>query len=494
MKQKLLLFLLVFITSITVLKAQILFEENFESHTLGTGIVGQDLDFVAIGGYPLGVPFSIDASKVNFSDSSNDYIRIDVSAEELQFQDLEGISSVTFDAIDISSQTGDVTINIGKIDFNIDSSCNCSWGTEDFIDISYSLDGGTTFVRVPNHMGNGNVDHTFVPGFTQNTDYDFNLSEVIDPGTAGTLILRLSGFNDSGDEEFEFDDIDIIRNTISVYSEDFSGYDGINGVEFAGDDIGVNGSGIFAATDSGDYPSVSWTLTLSDDEQLENSGDYVKVVNEDGNKVLEYNDLGDNQPVTFDTNTINITGQSDITFGLDINFRETTYESEDFVDVFYSLDGGTTFTLAEDDGNGHTYSGSTITSFGTNEDQKFVKTLSGLTSTNFILRIVTSNDSGNEDYQLDNIKVVSGTTLSTKENTLTGVTIYPIPTKDDGLLNIKSPYVGNTYISLYDISGREVYKTILPSNNVINISNIKSGFYSLIVSQDNKSIIKKIVK
>ncbi|MDO5968272.1 T9SS type A sorting domain-containing protein [Flavivirga aquimarina] len=481
MKQKL-LFTLILITSITVINAQtVLFEEDFESYADQTGIQG--IDAVNVGDYPASTSFTIDSEDLDFSDSSSDYIVI--SNDQLELRDLEGEGVITFDAVDISSQTGNVTINIGTVDFNMRSATS-EWETDDYLDVYYSLDGGDNFVLVPNHMGNGDAVSTFILTTTpaEGASFNFTFSEVIDPVAATSLILEIRAFNDSGDEEFILDDITVSRGGVNLYTQDFSGFT---------DPSGAIGSGSNLSSNSGDYPTVPWTLTLGDAEQLENSGDFVRVGDESGNKVLHFNDLGDNQPVNFDLDAINITGESDITFGLDINFRETTYESEDFIDIFYSLDGGTTFTLAQDDGNGHTYSGSTIDGFGTNEDQEFVQTLSGLTSTNFILRLVASNDSTSEDYQLDNIKVVSGTTLSTNENTLTGVSIYPNPVKG-GLLNIKPQDKGNTDITLYDISGREVYKTILPLNNVIDISNIQSGLYTLIVVQDNKTLKKKIVK
>ncbi|MEP1487449.1 MAG: T9SS type A sorting domain-containing protein [Algibacter sp.] len=481
MKQKL-LFTLILMTSITLINAQtVLFEEDFESYADQTGIRG--IDAVNVGDYPVSTPFIIDGEDLDFSDSSSDYIVI--SNDQLELRDLEGEGVITFDAVDISSQTGNITVNIGTVDFSMRSTTS-EWETDDYLDVYYSLDGGDNFVLVPNHMGNGDAISTFVLTTTpaEGASFNFTFSEIIDPLAATSLILEIRAFNDSGDEEFILDDITVSRGGVNLYTQDFSGF---------ADPSGVIGSGSEVFSNSGDYPTVPWTLILEDDGQLENSGDFVRVEDEGGNNVLEFNDLGDNQPVNFDIDVIDIAGQPDITFGLDINFRETTYEVEDFIDIFYSLDGGTTFTLAQDDGNGHTYSGSTIGGFGTNEDQEFVQTLSGLTSSNFILRIVASNDSTSEDYQLDNIKVVSGTTLSTNENILIGVTIYPNPIKD-GLLNIKPQHKGHTDVALYDISGREVYKTILPLSNVIDISNIQSGLYTLIVVQDNKTLKKKIVK
>lgn len=486
MKEKL-LFTLILITSITVINAQtVLFEEDFESYADQTGIRG--IDAVNVGDYPSSTPFTINGEDLDFSDSSSDYIVI--SNDQLELRDLEGEGVITFDAVDISSQTGNVTINIGTVDFSMRSATS-EWETDDYLDVYYSLDGGDNFVLVPNHMGNGDAISTFVLTTTpaEGASFNFTFSEIIDPVTATSLILEIRAYNDSGDEEFILDDITISRGGVNLYTQDFSGFT---------DPSGVIGSGSDVISNSGDYPSgvTKWTLTPASNDQLESSNDGVLVDDESGTNVLGYNDLN-GEEVTFDTQNIDISGQTNITLGFDINFRTTTYESdpEDYVDVFYSIDGGT-FILLQDDGSGHTFGGAAIDAFvngGSGEDQQFVETLNGVSGTNLILRIVAINDSSNEDYQLDNIQVVSGTTLSINENTLTGVSIYPNPVKG-GLLNIKPQDKGNTDITLYDISGREVYKTILPLSNVIDISNIQSGLYTLIVVQDNKTLKKKIVK
>jgi len=187
MKNKL-LFLLSIILSCTAVNAQaLLWEENFDSYTEDTGIRG--IDATPIGGYPEGVPFIIDASDTDFSDSSSDYIKIDVSSsgtKELQMRDLEGEGVVTFDGIDISSETGDITISLGKVDYNMRATDN-AWDFDEYIDLSYSLDGGDTFIIFTNHMGNGDEDHTFIsppepvdPIEREGLDFDFEFSETFE--------------------------------------------------------------------------------------------------------------------------------------------------------------------------------------------------------------------------------------------------------------------------------------------------------------------------
>ena len=418
-------------------------------------------------------------------ENDNDYIRI--SSEELQVRDTDGEVIITFAAVDISGGTGDVIISFGDLDFNIRSSSS-NWTIGDYIDILYSFDNGASFTRIPNHMGLGDMDHTFITpdGLVDGEDFNTSFtSDPIDPGTATSIILQLKASNSGSNEEFEFDDFDISRGGVSQWSEDFSGYTDPSGI----------GGGNFQ--NSGDYPSgvTKWTITLDDDRQLENPGDYIWVEDESGNKVLEYNDLGDNDPVFFDTSVIDITGEANVTFGFDINFRETTYEVDDFVDVFYSIDGGATYNLVQDDGNGHTYSGTTIGGFGVNEDQMFVETLTGLSSTNFILRIVASNDSSNEDYQLDNIQVVAGTTLSTSSNEFANaVNMYPNPVTNNEL-HIKLLEGTNSAIEFYDLAGRKVLNAKIQNRSVttLNLNSLNKGLYLVKLNQGSKSITKKVI-
>lgn len=483
MKLKL-LFSLLFIIPIVPISAQaLLFEEDFESYAEQTGLLG--LNAANIGDYPDNTPFTIDTDDLDFTVSANDYAMI--TGEQLAFRDLDGEAIITFDPIDISSQTGDLTLNIGTILFDT-TVATSGWETTDYVDVYYSLDGGNDFVFVPDHMGNGDEYTTF--SFAEPTpvgvDFSFTFSEIIDPQTATSLILQIRAFNDSGNEDILIDDITVSRGGVTIHTQDFSGFADPSGV------IGI-GSDNFGI--SGDYPAgvTKWTLTPASNEQFGDSNDYVFTQLEGSSNVLEYNDI--NGVVTFDTQNIDITGQTDITFSFDINFRTTTYEDSDYVDVFYSIDGGA-FVLLQDDGNGHTYSGDTIDGFvngGSGEDQQFSHALSSITGANFILRIEANNNSPNEDYQIDNIQVISESVLHANENSLAGLVIYPNPVKE-GLLNIKSPQKGRVTVLLYDISGREVYKTELAESHRIDLSKIQSGLYTLKIIQNNKSIIKKLIR
>ncbi len=488
MEKKLLSFVVLIIVS-TSGYSQTLWEEDFETYNLLTGLVG--INPTEVGDYPATTPFTIDATDTDFNDSDNDYIRI--SGEKIEARDLDGEAIITFDAVDISSQTGNVTIAIGDVDFNITSSSS-NWGGGEYIDVLYSLDNGTTFTLIVNHNGLGDAEHTFIipeAGLADGEDLDTFVMETIDPGAATSIILQLRGENTGSNEEFEFDDIDISRNAVSLWSEDFSGYTEPSGV------IGTSSEGF---ANSGDYPSsvTKWTLGLLDANQLKTTADFALVTDasENGSKVYKLNDVNDN--VTFETQAITISGESQITFGMDITFDETSYEADDFVDVFYSIDGGTIFTLVQDDGSGHTFGGDNITAnynTPTTKSVQFSETLNGLSASELIIRIVAISDSASEDYEIDNIKVVVGNSLSITSNELDrSINLYPNPV-ENGLLHLKSTLNNTLSIDLYDISGRKVFSSKIENQPItkLNVNYLKSGIYLAKLTQGNTNITKKVV-
>lgn len=494
MKKKILGFAILYGLMNASLHSQILWEENFESYSVNpiTGVIG--IDGVPLGDYPDNVPFTIDASETSFNDTSFDHIRI--SNAELVARDLDGDAIITFNPVGISNQTGDVTITIGLVHFDIVTSDDVatSWSGGDYIDILYSLDDGQTFERFPNHNGQGDNDHTFVvpEGLAPHEDIISAFSEQIDPGTATSVTLQIIANNNGTNERFEFDDIDISRNAVSLWSEDFSTYV---------DHSGITGLGSEVFSNSGDYPDgvTKWTLTLNNENQLSSSNDFAGVTgsSENGTHVFKLEDSND--PITFETQAIDIMGQSEITFGFDINFDETNYEADDFIDVFYSIDEGATYTLVQDDGTGHTYGGALITAnYNTAETRntQLVETLSGLSATSLILQIVYSNNSSAEDYEIDNMSVVVGDNLSTHSslNKLDLVHVYPNPIKE-GLLKIRLSNSNASSIAFFDLAGRKIFnhKTHGKSIIQINTGHFKNGVYLVEISQDNNRISKKIV-
>ncbi|GAA3617642.1 T9SS type A sorting domain-containing protein [Flavivirga amylovorans] len=467
--------------------AQILWEENFESYAVNTGITG--IDGNSVGDYPLSTPFTIDATDTSFNDSANDYII--ASTGEFLLRDLDGEAIVTFNPVDISSQTGDLTITFGRVDFNMRSSTS-DWDTNAYIDILYSLDNGVTYTLFADHMGQGSIEHTFITPASLATGSDFNTSftETIMPGAATSIILQIKAFNTGANEEFEIDDLDISRNAVSLWSDDFASYT---------DPSGVIGTGSEDFQNSGDYPSgvTKWTLSTFSNNQLEGSEDYAFVTSasENGTKVYKLNDV--NEAITFQSQAISISGESQVTFGFDITFGETTYESGDYVDVFYSTNGGATYTLVQDDGSGNTFGGLNITAnYNTpsTKNVQFSETLNGLAASELVLRIVARNNNSSEDYEIDNIEVVAGSTLSNKSNKLSEINLYPNPVTDN-MLYINSVLSREILdVDLYDVTGKNVLSAKLSNSvNVLNINDLNKGVYMVKLTQAKNTIIKKIV-
>lgn len=71
---------------------------------------------------------------------------------------------------------------------------------EDFIDIEYSTDGGSTFTKVLNYNGLGDASHTLIDDFDTATVKVSNVS-----GTS--LVFRISVLNGAGSEYIKFDDL-----------------------------------------------------------------------------------------------------------------------------------------------------------------------------------------------------------------------------------------------------------------------------------------------
>lgn len=117
-------------------------------------------------------------------------------------------------------------------------------------------------------------------------------------------------------------------------------------------------------------------------------------------------------------------------------------------------------------------------------------------SSNIMLRFVMqSDDAVNSDGVFIDNFIISGT-LATNENSLNDFVIYPNPSK--GTVNIKLDKAIAVKVSLYDLSGRNIYNETYnnSTNNFtkeINFNPISEGIYMLNIEVDGKKVAKKIV-
>jgi hypothetical protein len=96
------------------------------------------------------------------------------------------------------------------------------------------------------------------------------------------------------------------------------------------------------------------------------------------------------------------------------------------------------------------------------------------------------------------ISGIDSSTFSVNENSLNSLNVWPNPTKD--IINFKLPTQTSkpTYVSLYDVQGRQVYKETINSNNAVTRGQIKTsslarGVYILKINQGNASMQQKVV-
>ena len=125
---------------------------------------------------------------------------------------------------------------------------------------------------------------------------------------------------------------------------------------------------------------------------------------------------------------------------------------------------------------------------------KFINTQDSSFSDEFKVDIVNAA----KGWLPDNTISIREATLSTDSNKLQGVSFWPNPVKNS--FNVKVTNLGaeKTFISLFDLQGREILKVSEAANSgtftkEINLRNISSGIYLLSVQQGNKKSIKKII-
>jgi subtilisin-like proprotein convertase family protein len=84
--------------------------------------------------------------------------------------------------------------------------------------------------------------------------------------------------------------------------------------------------------------------------------------------------------------------------------------------------------------------------------------------------------------------------LSTSENLMEFVRVYPNPTQNYITIQLTNEIVGETKIDLFDIQGRKIIsKNTIQNTEELNLSGLTDGIYFLSIQNKNHKIIKKII-
>lgn len=119
--------------------------------------------------------------------------------------------------------------------------------------------------------------------------------------------------------------------------------------------------------------------------------------------------------------------------------------------------------------------------------QKTITVTSPSSATKLVLAFRAYNGG---TVSFDQISVVQ-TILSVKEEKIAGLNVYPNPVKN-GNLHITSNSNEVKTVTVYDILGKQVLES-KTSNNVVNVSNLKSGAYIVKVTEDGKTDTRKLI-
>jgi endonuclease I len=83
-------------------------------------------------------------------------------------------------------------------------------------------------------------------------------------------------------------------------------------------------------------------------------------------------------------------------------------------------------------------------------------------------------------------------TLSTIDNSMTSISIFPNPI--NSVLNVNLKFDRTTQIDIYDVMGKKVFTTTINSSKRIQLRELRSGIYIIKLKQDNASLTKRLIK
>ncbi|MBC7846794.1 MAG: T9SS type A sorting domain-containing protein [Flavobacterium sp.] len=111
---------------------------------------------------------------------------------------------------------------------------------------------------------------------------------------------------------------------------------------------------------------------------------------------------------------------------------------------------------------------------------------------NLWIKWVDNNDAGaNGMYAIENFTISANQVLGVKQNTISGLNMYPNPVSN-GTLYITSNSSEAKSVSVYDLLGKQVLNA-KTSNNAVNVSSLKGGSYIVKITEDGKTDTKKLI-
>lgn len=126
-----------------------------------------------------------------------------------------------------------------------------------------------------------------------------------------------------------------------------------------------------------------------------------------------------------------------------------------------------------------------------------VSNASGTSSFTTFASVYLRNSTNTPKAEIDEIRVgetwasVTPSNLSVKQNSISGLNVYPNPVSN-GVLYITSNSSNAKTVSVYDILGKQVVgsKTV---NNAVNVSNLMKGAYIVKITEEGNTETRKLI-
>ena len=195
----------------------VIFSEDFNSYSADSGITGAS---ATNGDYPMMINKFTLSSFSSSRDGSLAYPGTLANASDyalvkngqLEIQDANGPLLFETQSIDISGYTNinfsftiyeNGNLEYDSVEHIDDFNCGEESIGNDYVDVLYSTNGGSTFIEVPNYNGLGNSNHTLIDNLVSPVTVSVN-------GLSGhDLVIRIRFQNWAGAEQYFLDDITV---------------------------------------------------------------------------------------------------------------------------------------------------------------------------------------------------------------------------------------------------------------------------------------------
>tara|TARA_R110002012_G_scaffold319389_3_gene539802 strand:- start:11072 stop:12925 length:1854 start_codon:yes stop_codon:yes gene_type:complete len=119
-------------------------------------------------------------------------------------------------------------------------------------------------------------------------------------------------------------------------------------------------------------------------------------------------------------------------------------------------------------------------------------TISDINIEGVVTVVISESTTGGDRVTIDNLSWTCYSSLSVTEFSLSKISIYPNPVKNNLNITLNSPK--ETQIDIYNVLGKKVISKVIYKSDVINTEQISRGIYIIRMKQKETTISKKLIK